>query len=153
MTAVDMCGVNNIFLKNLYFVMLVSIKNLILYAKRKVSGLWKKVSYLTQGNKMNECCLKNGQGSKALAANLRVPKLWYPWVWCPPPGFQLFLLHHLVTLPFTTCQQNCQFKAYHQATQIPVKQLTFRICTMRLSLEHKTSICLSSIPYQKNIES
>lgn len=27
------------------------------------------------GNKMKECCLKNGQGSKALAANFQLPKL------------------------------------------------------------------------------
>ena len=96
--------------------------------------------------------LKNVQGWKALVANLRLN--FDTLAECHLQDFTFFFyttlwLHHSQHDNETVSSKH----VYHQATQIPVKQLTLRICTMRLSLEHKTSICLSSIPYQENIES
>ena len=74
----------NIFFLNIYFHDFSVKKHLTLYVKQNKSGSESNVSYLKQGGKMSNFCLKQGHGLKASVAQLYPD---FPWV--PPPPFTL----------------------------------------------------------------
>ena len=66
----------NIFFLNIYFHNFGVKKHLTLYANQNKSGSESSVSYLKQGGKISNFCLKQGHGLKALTAQLYPD---FPW--------------------------------------------------------------------------